>query len=59
MRSDWFSERREEQLLLAQEWITELPHPNDMWTVIHAKVSKLTDLVEDAQNAVHRLQMKS
>lgn len=52
MRSDWMPGRREDQLLLAQKWISELPNAGGKWTVTPAEISELTDIVEDAQLAI-------
>jgi len=46
--------RREDQLFMAQKWITELPRANGRWTVTPAEISELTDMVEDVQNAISR-----
>jgi len=54
MSTDWLPRRRENQLEMAQKWITELPRANGMWQVTPAEVSELTDIVEDVQNAVRR-----
>jgi len=54
MRHDWLPGRREDQLAMAQKWITELPNALGMWQVTPAEISELTDIVEDVQDAVRR-----
>lgn len=52
MRSDWLPARRDEQLAMAKTWVAQLPISNGAWAVTETEIAELSDLVEDAQNAM-------
>ena len=55
MAIDWLPRKREEQLAMANKWITELPKHNGVWTVTPAEITELGEFAEDAQIALNRL----
>ena len=55
MAIDWLPRKREEQLAMANKWITELPKHNGVWTVTPAEITELGEFAETAQEALNRL----
>lgn len=55
MRTDWLPARREEQLALANKWISELPNAKGMWQVTPAEITELEDIAETAQDRLNAL----
>jgi len=53
--SDWMPRKREEQLALANKWITELPNHKGAWTVTPAQITELKEFADEAQLALNRL----
>jgi hypothetical protein len=47
--------KREEQLAMANKWITELPNHKGAWTVTPAEVTELKEFADEAQLALNRL----
>jgi hypothetical protein len=42
MSHDWLPSKREEQLAMANKWITELPNHRGVWTVTKAEIAQET-----------------
>jgi hypothetical protein len=55
MRHDWLPARREDQLAMANKWVSELPKHNGAWTVTPADITELGELADTAQVALNRL----
>jgi hypothetical protein len=55
MRNDWMPGKREEQLAMANKWITELPNHKGAWTVTPAQITELKEFADEAQLALNRL----
>ncbi|MDR2717430.1 MAG: hypothetical protein LBB89_05125 [Treponema sp.] len=55
MSHDWLPKRREEQLAMANKWVTELPNHKGAWTVTSAEITELKELADTAQEALNRL----
>jgi len=53
--SDWMPRKREEQLAMANKWITELPNHKGAWTVTPAQITELKEFADEAQLALNRL----
>jgi hypothetical protein len=47
--------KREEQLAMANKWITELPNHKGAWTVTPAQITELKEFADEAQLALNRL----
>lgn len=54
MSNDWLPRRREDQLLMAEGWVAELPKHNGAWTVTPAEITELEGLAEGARVALGR-----
>jgi hypothetical protein len=54
MSTDWLPRRREEQLAMANKWITELPNHKGAWTVTPAQITELKEFADEAQLAINQ-----
>jgi hypothetical protein len=53
--SDWMPRKREEQLALANKWVSELPNAKGMWQVTPAEITELEEIAETAQDRLNAL----